>query len=100
MSDISCPQVIMTCPCNRWRHTFLSLRNRLYEEQMQTQVAIIDAIIFHSLNWEVTFTLISEQCSMQIVQYGITGGVIRPCIIQCHSITKSHRDVTRIEIWL
>ena len=68
---------------------------------MQTQDAIIDAIIFHSLNWEVTFTSISEQCSLQIVQYGIiTGGVIRPCIIQCHSITKSHRDVTRIEIWL
>jgi hypothetical protein len=65
---------------------------------MRTQDAIIDAIIFHSLNWEVTFTLISEQCSMQKVQYGITGDVIRSCVIQCHSIAKSHRDITRIEI--
>ena len=38
----------MTCPCNRRRHAFLGLRNRLYEEQMQTQDAIIDAILFHS----------------------------------------------------
>ena len=67
---------------------------------MQTQDATLDAIIFHSLNWEVTPTLISEQCSIQVVQYSKTGSAIRLCIIQCQPITKSHQDVTRIEIWL